>query len=103
MAASLIWTAHLVTGLAISTMSTAWKPSLSSRSVRCWPVMQIIGIESAIAVYRPVIMLVPAGPEVPMATPTLPVVRDQPSAMCVAPSSWRTVRCSMPPTSSIAL
>ena len=40
-------------------------------------------------------MLVPAGPEVPMATPTLPVIRAQPSAMWVAPSSWRTVRCLM--------
>src|SRR5699024_10796356 len=48
-------------------------------------------------------MLVPAGPEVPMATPTLPVVRDQPSAMWVAPSSWRTMRCSIPPTCSSAL
>src|SRR6266545_1115096 len=40
-------------------------------------------------------MFVPAGPDVPIATPTLPVVRDQPSAMCVAPSSWRTIRCSI--------
>src|SRR3569833_92189 len=40
-------------------------------------------------------MFVPAGPDVPMATPTLPFVLAQPSAMCVAPSSWRTIRCSM--------
>ena len=40
-------------------------------------------------------MLVPAGPEVPMATPTLPVMRAQPSATCVPPSSWRTIRCSI--------
>jgi hypothetical protein len=31
-----------------------------------------IGIESADAEYRPVIMSVPAGPEVPMHTPILP-------------------------------
>src|ERR1041384_6493408 len=48
-------------------------------------------------------MFVPAGPDVPIATPTLPVVRDQPSAMCVAPSSCRTMRCSMEPSDSIAL
>src|SRR3954464_192507 len=40
-------------------------------------------------------MLVPAGPDVPIATPTLPFVLAQPSAMCVAPSSWRTIRCSI--------
>src|SRR3569833_1721727 len=40
-------------------------------------------------------MFVPAGPDVPMATPTLPLVLAQPSAMCVAPSSWRTIRCSI--------
>ena len=53
----------------------------------------MIGTESASAVYRPVIMLVPAGPEVPMHTPTLPVTRAQPSAACVPPSSCRTVMC----------
>jgi hypothetical protein len=56
-------------------------------------VIQIIGMESACAVYNPVIMLVPAGPDVPMATPTRPLVRAQPSAMWVAPSSCRTIRC----------
>ncbi len=40
-------------------------------------------------------MLVPAGPEVPMQTPTLPVTRAQPSAACVPPSSWRTVTLRM--------
>jgi hypothetical protein len=49
-AVSFTCTAHLVTGLAISTMSTAWKASLCRTSVGAWPVMQIIGIESAIAV-----------------------------------------------------
>ena len=36
--------------------------------------MQRIGIESAAAEYRPVIMSVPAGPEVPMHTPMLPAL-----------------------------
>ena len=49
-AVSLTCTAHLVTGLAISTMSTAWKASLCRTLVGAWPVMQIIGIESACAV-----------------------------------------------------
>ena len=49
-AVSLTCTDHLVTGLAISTMSTAWKASLWSTAVGAWPVMQMMGIESAIAV-----------------------------------------------------
>ena len=36
--------------------------------------MHRIGIESAVAEYRPVIMSVPAGPLVPMQTPMLPAV-----------------------------
>jgi hypothetical protein len=95
-AASLSCTAHFVTGLAISTMSTAWNASWCSFARGACPVMQIIGMESASAVYSPVIMLVPAGPEVPIDTPTLPVARAHPSAACVPPSSWRTVRCLMP-------
>ena len=65
-------TAILVNGLAMDAMSTAWKSSLCSRAVGAWPVMHRIGIESADAEYRPVIMSVPAGPEVPMQTPMLP-------------------------------
>ncbi len=49
-AGSLSCTAHLVTGLAISTMSTAWNDSWWSLPFCAWPVMQIIGMESAIAV-----------------------------------------------------
>lgn len=49
-AASLTCTAHLVTGLAISTMSTAWNASVCSLSDAACPVMQMIGIESACAV-----------------------------------------------------
>jgi hypothetical protein len=64
--------AHLVTGRAMEAMSTAWKSSLCSRARGAWPVMHRMGMESAWAEYRPVIMSVPAGPEVPMHTPMLP-------------------------------
>ena len=37
-------------------------------------------------------MLVPAGPEVPMQMPGSPVMRAQPSAAWVPPSSCRTLR-----------
>ena len=53
-------------------MSTAWKSSLCRRARGAWPVMHRMGMESALAEYRPVIMSVPAGPEVPMHTPMLP-------------------------------
>jgi hypothetical protein len=43
-------------------MSTAWKSSLCSLATGACPVMHRIGIESAEAEYRPVIMSVPAGP-----------------------------------------
>ena len=65
-------TAHLVTGLAMDSMSTAWKSSLYRRERGAWPVMHRMGIESAEAEYSPVIMSVPAGPEVPMHRPMLP-------------------------------
>ncbi len=66
--------AHLVTGLTMAVMSTAWKSSLCNRARGAWPVMHRIGIESACAEYRPVTMSVPAGPEVPMQTPMLPAL-----------------------------
>ena len=53
-------------------MSTAWKSSLCIRARGAWPVMHRIGIESAEAEYSPVIISVPAGPEVPIQTPMLP-------------------------------
>ncbi len=71
-AASSTVVAALVTGAAIEAMSTAWKSSLWITAVGAWPVMHRIGIESPIAEYSPVIMSVPAGPEVPMHTPMLP-------------------------------
>lgn len=73
-AASRTVVAALVTGLAIDAMSTAWKSSLCRTAVGAWPVMHRIGMESAMAEYRPVIMSVPAGPDVPMQTPMLPAL-----------------------------
>ena len=63
---------HLGHRLGDRAMSTAWKSSLCSLATGAWPVMQRIGIESAYAEYSPVIMSVPAGPDVPMQTPMLP-------------------------------
>jgi len=65
-------TDHFVTGLEMDSMSTAWKSSLYRRARGAWPVMHRMGMLSAIAEYSPVIMSVPAGPEVPMHTPMLP-------------------------------
>lgn len=48
-AASRTVVAALVTGAAIEAMSTAWKSSLWRTAVGAWPVMQRIGIESAMA------------------------------------------------------
>ncbi len=56
-------------------MSVSWKPSLPISLLPTWPVMQTIGTESIIAVAMPVTMLVAPGPEVAMATPTLPLAR----------------------------
>ena len=82
----------------MAAMSTAWKSSLCSRATGAWPVMQRIGMESAAAEYSPVIMSVPAGPEVPTQTPMLPArVRVKPSAMCEAPSTWRASTWVMAP------
>lgn len=49
-AGSLICTAHLVTGLVISTMSTAWNASWCSFGETACPVRHTIGMESACAV-----------------------------------------------------
>lgn len=71
-AASITVVAALVTGSAIDAMSTAWKSSLRITARGACPVMHRIGMESPVAEYRPVIMSVPAGPDVPMQTPMLP-------------------------------
>jgi hypothetical protein len=65
----------LVTGSVTPVMSVSWKASDPISRLPTWPVMQTIGDESIIAVASPVTMLVAPGPEVAMATPTLPVAR----------------------------
>ena len=95
--------AIFVSGAAIAAMSMAWKSSLWSLATGAWPVMQRMGMESAAAEYRPVIMSVPAGPEVPMQIPMLPAAaRVKPSAMCAAPSTWRASTWRIPPCAFIA-
>src|SRR5262245_19243949 len=74
-------------------MSVSWNASLPISLLPTCPVMQTIGDESSIAVAMPVTMFVAPGPEVATATPTWPVARANPSAMCVAPCSWRTSTC----------
>ena len=56
-------------------MSVSWNASLPISLLPTWPVMQTIGTESIIAVAMPVTMLVAPGPEVAIATPTLPLAR----------------------------
>ena len=77
-------------GSVIPVMSASWKASEPISPAPTWPVMQTIGDESIIAVAIPVTMLVAPGPDVAIATPTFPVARAYPSAMCVAPCSCRT-------------
>ena len=69
--------------------SASWKASFPSISVGVCPVRTTIGTESMWAVSSPVMVLVAPGPEVTRTTPGLPVARAYPSAMWVAPCSWR--------------
>ena len=87
----------------MAAMSTAWKSSLWSLATGAWPVIARIGMESADAEYNPVIMSVPAGPEVPMQTPMFPAAaRVKPSAIWLAPSTCLARTCLMPPWARIA-
>lgn len=55
---------------------------LIHRAQGACPLMQKIGTKSAIAEYNPVIISVPAGPDVPIQTPMLPAMAGVwPSAM----------------------
>ncbi len=63
----------LTIGIVMPIVSASWKPSVPSRSVRTWPVMNTTGTESIIASQIGVTRLVAPGPLVPRATPTLPV------------------------------
>jgi hypothetical protein len=80
----------LVIGSVIPVISHSWNASEPINLLPTCPVMQTIGTESIIAVAMPVTMFVAPGPEVATATPTLPLARAYPSAICVAPCSWRT-------------
>ena len=62
-------------GSVMPVMSISWKASLPISRLPTWPVMQTIGEESIIAVAMPVTMLVAPGPDVAIATPTLPLAR----------------------------
>ena len=53
----------------------SWKASLPSAPVGTWPQITTIGTESDMASRTGVTMLVAPGPEVTMATPTLPDAR----------------------------
>jgi hypothetical protein len=65
----------LTTGMVMPIVSASWKPSVPSRSVRTWPVMNTVGVESIIASQIGVTRLVAPGPLVANITPTLPVAR----------------------------
>ena len=62
----------LTIGIVMPLTSASWKPSVPIRSVRTWPVMNTVGTESMIASAIAVTRLVAPGPEVAIATPTLP-------------------------------
>ena len=63
----------LTIGIVMPIVSASWKPSVPSRSVRTWPVMNTVGTESIIASQIGVTRFVAPGPLVPSDTPTLPV------------------------------
>ncbi len=79
----------LVIGIVIPVMSASWKASLPTTGVGTWPVIATIGTESIFASASAVTRLHPPGPEVAIATPTLPVAHAYPSAAWPAPCSWR--------------
>ena len=55
--------------------------------------MATMGTESIFASASAVTRLQPPGPDVAMATPTLPVAHAYPSAAWPAPCSWRQSTC----------
>ena len=71
------WTSHecFTIGIVTPTMSHSWKASVPIRCVRTWPVMQTSGVESIHASAIGVTRLVAPGPDVAIATPTLPDAR----------------------------
>ncbi len=65
----------LTIGIVTPTMSHSWNASVPIRCVRTWPVMQTSGVESIHASAIGVTRLVAPGPDVAIATPTLPDAR----------------------------
>ena len=55
--------------------SDSWNASEPTSLLPTWPVMHTIGELSIIAVAMPVTMFVAPGPDVAIATPTLPLAR----------------------------
>ncbi len=62
-------------GSVMPVASVSWNASVPIRLVRTWPVMQTSGVESIHASAIGVTRLVTPGPDVAMATPTLPEAR----------------------------
>ena len=65
----------LTIGIVIPVASVSWKASVPIRFERTWPVMQTSGVESIHASAIGVTRFVAPGPEVAIATPTLPDAR----------------------------
>ncbi len=63
----------LTIGIVMPIVSASWKPSVPSRCVCTWPVMNTTGTESIIASQIGVTRFVAPGPLVPIETPTCPV------------------------------
>ena len=82
-----------VTGIVMPVMSASWNASLPTTGVGTWPVIATMGTESILASASAVTRLQPPGPDVAIATPTLPVAQAYPSAAWPAPCSWRHNTC----------
>ena len=80
----------LARGFEAPTTSASWKASVPIREAPTWPEMTTTGTESMFASAIAVRVFVAPGPEVTIATPTLPLARAYPCAAWPAPCSWRT-------------
>ena len=70
--------------------SASWKPSFPNKVRATFPVIATIGVESRKDVAIPVTRFVAPGPLVAKQTPTSPVARAKPSAICAADCSCLT-------------
>ncbi len=62
-----------MTGIVMPTMSASWNASVPMRFENTWPVMASIGTESMCASAMAVTRFVAPGPDVAIATPSLPL------------------------------